>query len=663
MPKKWGLGLGFTGFDDAAINKAPTDIAWAGSHTVAEDTALGTQVGGLLTATDPESGPVTFTLTDDAGGLFSLGAGGNTIIVTGVLDFETATSHSITIRATDEELATYDESFTITVSDVSESVPSNPLPDDGVTDVDDAASFDVLPTATVVDAGVKIHGKKSANGSTGKFIYDFENFAVNTTFVMKYSADWSLLSNTGKNVFVGFGSREENSFDLVGLRSDGTTGIHKVRMNGASPNGWSQLSGHTVNDGGAAANGDQDGINWIALSIRADGTHYDFLTSADGAAWSGEYSNQALGSLSTLVGNDVDGIAAVFAGTDTGPFSFNVLDYHSVPAPTITSASTKSQAENATMTHALTANQTVTWSIVGGADQARLEISGSTLRWASNGTKDFEAPNDADTNNTYIVTVRATNVFGSTTDQTITVTVTDVADDPLDPYTTGLTGAWSMGRRLVSAYGAGSFFTNASGFVSVLNDQAGSARNFTSGAGARPTVTTAGPLSRQAADFVSNGIFLTAAALSNFIANNNGFFVVVCQIDAYTNANNRPLLDITNDNININITAGGQTPLAKNNDGSSDFAAAASTMSTAAPHVITWRHEGGTLFCSLDGGSEGAGAASGNTSSLAGLLQLSSSSTSWFDGKIYELYVWNVAPSSGNRAAIIAQAKTYAGVS
>lgn len=96
-------------------------------------------------------------------------------------------------------------------------------------------------------------------------------------------------------------------------------------------------------------------------------------------------------------------------------------------APTITSANTDSVAENATLSHALTANESVTWSIVGGADQTKLEISGSTLRWASNGTKDYEAPDDADTNNTYIVQVRATDLASNTTDQTITVTVTNVA--------------------------------------------------------------------------------------------------------------------------------------------------------------------------------------------------------------------------------------------
>lgn len=97
-------------------------------------------------------------------------------------------------------------------------------------------------------------------------------------------------------------------------------------------------------------------------------------------------------------------------------------------APTIISANSANCAENSTLSHSLTANEAVTWSIVGGADQARFEISGSTLRWAGNGTKDYETPNDADTNNTYVVQVRATDGASNTTNQTITITVTDVGE-------------------------------------------------------------------------------------------------------------------------------------------------------------------------------------------------------------------------------------------
>lgn len=99
-------------------------------------------------------------------------------------------------------------------------------------------------------------------------------------------------------------------------------------------------------------------------------------------------------------------------------------------APTITSANSASVNENSTLSLSLTADEAVTWSIVGGADQAQFELSGSTLRWIGNGTKNYEAPADADANNVYVVTVRATDTSSNTTDRTISVTVLDVADTP-----------------------------------------------------------------------------------------------------------------------------------------------------------------------------------------------------------------------------------------
>lgn len=105
-----------------------------------------------------------------------------------------------------------------------------------------------------------------------------------------------------------------------------------------------------------------------------------------------------------------------------------------VTAPTITSASSTSVAENATLAWSLTASESVTWSIrtsaqnAASVDYTRFELSGSTLRWLSNGTKDYETPNDTGSNNTYVVVIRATDAASNTTDQTFTATVTDVAE-------------------------------------------------------------------------------------------------------------------------------------------------------------------------------------------------------------------------------------------
>lgn len=103
-------------------------------------------------------------------------------------------------------------------------------------------------------------------------------------------------------------------------------------------------------------------------------------------------------------------------------------------APTITSSASPSVVENSAFSLNLTANETVTWSLNGGADQSAFTLVGSTLSMAA---KDFETPVDANANNTYVVTVRAVDAANNGTNQTITVTVTDVADTgPVAPTVT-----------------------------------------------------------------------------------------------------------------------------------------------------------------------------------------------------------------------------------
>jgi hypothetical protein len=147
------------------------------------------------------------------------------------------------------------------------------------------------------------------------------------------------------------------------------------------------------------------GTNGVNLQAGATATDYEAATSH------------------SITVSATNGVDAPLSRT----FSILVLDVDEV-APTITSANSASVQENVVLAHTLTANESVTWSIVGGADQLKFEISGSTLRWASNGTKDYESPDDADTNNAYIVQVRATDGASNVTNQTITVTVTDVGE-------------------------------------------------------------------------------------------------------------------------------------------------------------------------------------------------------------------------------------------
>ncbi|MBI1209818.1 MAG: DUF4347 domain-containing protein [Azospirillum sp.] len=104
-------------------------------------------------------------------------------------------------------------------------------------------------------------------------------------------------------------------------------------------------------------------------------------------------------------------------------------------APAWTTSTSQSQGENSTGIVTLTATDSggsggVTYSIIGGSDQAKFTISGGNLDFVT--APDFESPTDSDTNNTYVVDIRATDLAGNTADRTITVTVTDVNEAPTD---------------------------------------------------------------------------------------------------------------------------------------------------------------------------------------------------------------------------------------
>jgi Ca2+-binding RTX toxin-like protein len=102
---------------DGLANQAPTDIALSNA-SVAENTAAGTLVG-VLSATDPDAGDsASYTLLDNAGGRVAIS--GSNLVVAGALNYETATSHAVTVRVTDSAGHTFDEVLTVNVSNVNE---------------------------------------------------------------------------------------------------------------------------------------------------------------------------------------------------------------------------------------------------------------------------------------------------------------------------------------------------------------------------------------------------------------------------------------------------------------------------------------------------------------------------------------------------------------
>lgn len=103
--------------DVAPTTPADTNVA---DNKVAEGSAAGTAVGITASSTDPGGGPITYTLTDDAGGLFQINptTGVVTVAPGAVLDYDLATSYGITVQATDGTLDSTTTDFTIAVTEV-----------------------------------------------------------------------------------------------------------------------------------------------------------------------------------------------------------------------------------------------------------------------------------------------------------------------------------------------------------------------------------------------------------------------------------------------------------------------------------------------------------------------------------------------------------------
>ncbi|WP_454915925.1 cadherin domain-containing protein [Xanthobacter sediminis] len=136
------MQLGFNGYyvaDDSAVedtvtflmdlggdgvpveNSAPADLALSAA-TIAENSVTGTVVGEL-SATDADGDALTYTLTDNAGGKFALATDENGVtrlVVNGALNYESASSYSVTAKASDGNGGETSQTFTIAVSDVDE---------------------------------------------------------------------------------------------------------------------------------------------------------------------------------------------------------------------------------------------------------------------------------------------------------------------------------------------------------------------------------------------------------------------------------------------------------------------------------------------------------------------------------------------------------------
>jgi predicted extracellular nuclease len=164
------------------LGRAPSEVTLSNA-SVAENLPAGTVVGAA-NASDTANDSVTYSLVDNANGLFAIDAVTGVITTTAALDHEAVASYGITVRATDTGGLTSQQGFTIAVTDVNEAPTALAL--------SNAAVNENLPAGTVVgtlSASDPEHGALSyalIDNAGGRFAVDAATGVVTTTAALDY---------------------------------------------------------------------------------------------------------------------------------------------------------------------------------------------------------------------------------------------------------------------------------------------------------------------------------------------------------------------------------------------------------------------------------------------------------------------------------------------
>ncbi|MCG8358940.1 MAG: cadherin domain-containing protein, partial [Kiloniellales bacterium] len=195
----------------------------AATNSVSESAANGTAVGVTALATDADAtDDVTYSLSDNAGGRFTIDANTGVITVadTSLLDYETATSHQVTVVATSDDGSTSTQSFTINLTDdtsearVGAVTDSNAAANSVSESAANGTAVGVTALATDADATDDVAYSLSDNAG-GRFAID-ANTGVGTV------ADSSLLA---------YETATSHQVTVVATSDDGSTSTQSVTIN------------------------------------------------------------------------------------------------------------------------------------------------------------------------------------------------------------------------------------------------------------------------------------------------------------------------------------------------------------------------------------------------------------------------------------------------
>ena len=424
-------------------------------NQVTENAAEGTTVGITAYASDADSGDtVTYSLNDDASGRFTINSGSGVVTVASgaSIDYETAASHNIEVKATSSDGSTSTKAFGIAVLDEDESTGGGDATNSigAISDVDNSSNK-VDENASVGTAvGITAYAEDAdAEDSVSYTLSDSagNKFAINeTSGVVTVNAKLNYESAASHSIMVqatsSDGSSTRKSFGINVIddpneSNDGTS-------NDISAISDSDDSANQVNEN--AANGTLVGITALADDAdEGEGVSYSLLRDADGRfginATSGvvsvtdgskiNYERERAHTIEVLAtSDDTSTSSAEFVISVLDVADESATDQHDVTAPEDADASANQVDESASIgtTVGITAYATdaddsdgVRYSLARSAN-GRFKIDGTTGVVTTAKALDYEA------DPSHYITVNANSDDGSVASTEFNIAVNDAAE-------------------------------------------------------------------------------------------------------------------------------------------------------------------------------------------------------------------------------------------
>ena len=248
---------------DAINPNGPSNIGLSAA-TVLESAAIGTAVG-TLTATDSTPGDTfTFGLVSGTGStdnaLFSVS--GNQLLVNGPLDFETKSSLSVRVRATDASGLWFEKTFSIAVTDTLES-PLAPAEQGSSKLADGRLNANEVSTTTTIRVGLGSSG--AIAGDTIELLLGGSPFGTAKTQVL-----------SGSDISSGFVTFTVSAADLGADGAKSLTATASNAVGTSAPSGGLAFTLDTVAPAAPGAPVEQGTTNladgWLTAAEAAAGT-------------------------------------------------------------------------------------------------------------------------------------------------------------------------------------------------------------------------------------------------------------------------------------------------------------------------------------------------------------------------------------------------------